>query len=148
MGNRLPLSGPSGLSTIGFERTNQELGTLEATDETISTPGYFQAMGIPLLQGRSFTEQDTTNAPMVVVVDERVARLAWPGESPIGKRVRGGVDTAFVAPVSVGDEAYTAAGSVVTEDVPPGALAIARAKQENIEGFAERRERPLHSEEK
>ncbi len=66
----------------------------------------------------------------------------------IGKRVRGGVDTAFVAPVSVGDEAYTAAGSVVTEDVPPGALAIARAKQENIEGFAERRERPLHSEEK
>jgi len=66
----------------------------------------------------------------------------------IGKRVRGGVDTAFVAPVTVGDEAYTAAGSVVTEDVPPGALAIARAKQENIEGFAERRERPLHSEEK
>jgi bifunctional UDP-N-acetylglucosamine pyrophosphorylase/glucosamine-1-phosphate N-acetyltransferase len=66
----------------------------------------------------------------------------------IGKRVRGGVDTAFVAPVTVGDEAYTAAGSVVTEDVPPGALAIARAKQENVEGFAERRERPLHSEEK
>ena len=65
----------------------------------------------------------------------------------IGKRVRGGVSTAFVAPVSVGDEAYTAAGSVVTENVPPGALAIARAKQQNIEGFAERRERPLHSEE-
>jgi len=66
----------------------------------------------------------------------------------IGKRVRGGVDTALVAPVTVGDDAYTAAGSVVTEDVPPGALAIARAKQQNIEGFAERRERPLHSEEK
>ena len=66
----------------------------------------------------------------------------------IGKRVRGGVDTALVAPVTVGDDAYTAAGSVVTEDVPSGALAIARAKQQNIEGFAERRERPLHSEEK
>ena len=62
--------------------------------------------------------------------------------------MRGGVDTALVAPVTVGDDAYTAAGSVVTEDVPPGALAIARAKQQNIEGFAERRERPLHSEEK
>ena len=58
----------------------------------------------------------------------------------IGKRVRGGVDTSFVAPVTVGDDAYTAAGSVVTEDVPAGALAVARARQENVEGYAERRE--------
>ena len=58
----------------------------------------------------------------------------------IGKRVRGGVDTAFVAPVTVGDDAYTAAGSVVTDDVPPGALAMARARQQNIEGYARRRE--------
>ncbi len=57
----------------------------------------------------------------------------------IGSGVRGGVDTAFVAPVTVGDEAYTAAGSVVTEDVPPGALAVGRARQENVEGYAERR---------
>jgi bifunctional UDP-N-acetylglucosamine pyrophosphorylase/glucosamine-1-phosphate N-acetyltransferase len=57
----------------------------------------------------------------------------------IGSGVRGGVDTAFVAPVTVGDDAYTAAGSVVTEDVPPGALAVARARQENVEGYAERR---------
>jgi bifunctional UDP-N-acetylglucosamine pyrophosphorylase / glucosamine-1-phosphate N-acetyltransferase len=57
----------------------------------------------------------------------------------IGKRVRGGVDTSFVAPVTVGDDAYTAAGSVVTDDVPPGALAVARARQENREGYAERR---------
>jgi bifunctional UDP-N-acetylglucosamine pyrophosphorylase/glucosamine-1-phosphate N-acetyltransferase len=59
----------------------------------------------------------------------------------IGERVRGGVDTSFVAPVQVGDDAYTAAGSVVTDDVPPGALAVARARQENVEGYAERRER-------
>ncbi len=59
----------------------------------------------------------------------------------IGKRVRGGVDTSFVAPVTVGDDAYTAAGSVVTEDVPQGALAVARARQANVEGYAERRER-------
>jgi bifunctional UDP-N-acetylglucosamine pyrophosphorylase / glucosamine-1-phosphate N-acetyltransferase len=65
----------------------------------------------------------------------------------IGKRVRGGVDTAFVAPVSVGDDAYTAAGSVVTEDVPEGALAVARAKQRNVEGYAERQVARLHSEE-
>jgi bifunctional UDP-N-acetylglucosamine pyrophosphorylase/glucosamine-1-phosphate N-acetyltransferase len=58
----------------------------------------------------------------------------------IGSGVRGGVDTSFVAPVTVGDDAYTAAGSIVTEDVPPGALAIARARQENHEGYARRRE--------
>jgi bifunctional UDP-N-acetylglucosamine pyrophosphorylase/glucosamine-1-phosphate N-acetyltransferase len=65
----------------------------------------------------------------------------------IGKRVKGGVDTSFVAPVTVGDDAYTAAGSVITEDVPDGALGVARAKQSNVEGYAERREAPLHSEE-
>jgi bifunctional UDP-N-acetylglucosamine pyrophosphorylase/glucosamine-1-phosphate N-acetyltransferase len=64
----------------------------------------------------------------------------------IGKRVRGGVDTSFVAPVTVGDDAYTAAGSVVTDDVPEGALAVARAKQRNVEGYAERRQARLHSE--
>ena len=57
----------------------------------------------------------------------------------IGARVHGGVDTSFVAPVSVGDDAWTAAGSVVTGDVPPGALAVARARQRNVERYAERR---------
>jgi bifunctional UDP-N-acetylglucosamine pyrophosphorylase / glucosamine-1-phosphate N-acetyltransferase len=52
----------------------------------------------------------------------------------IGSNVRTGVDNAFVAPVSIGDDAWIAAGSVITEDVPPGALAIARAKQVNKEG--------------
>ena len=66
----------------------------------------------------------------------------------IGRRVRGGVDTAFVAPVTVGDDAYTAAGSVITEDVPPGALGVARARQQNREGYAQRRESALHSEER
>jgi bifunctional UDP-N-acetylglucosamine pyrophosphorylase / glucosamine-1-phosphate N-acetyltransferase len=57
----------------------------------------------------------------------------------VGDGVRTGVDTTLVAPVSVGDGAYTGAGSVITDDVPPGALGIARARQENIEGYAERR---------
>jgi bifunctional UDP-N-acetylglucosamine pyrophosphorylase/glucosamine-1-phosphate N-acetyltransferase len=60
----------------------------------------------------------------------------------IGKDVRTSVDTTLVAPVSVGDGAYTAAGSVITEDVPPGALGIARERQSNIEGYAERHEEP------
>jgi bifunctional UDP-N-acetylglucosamine pyrophosphorylase/glucosamine-1-phosphate N-acetyltransferase len=59
----------------------------------------------------------------------------------IGNSVMTGVDTAFVAPVDVGDGAYTAAGSVITDDVPPGALAVARPEQKNVEGYAERLEK-------
>jgi bifunctional UDP-N-acetylglucosamine pyrophosphorylase/glucosamine-1-phosphate N-acetyltransferase len=57
----------------------------------------------------------------------------------IGRRVRSSVHVSFVAPVTVGDEAYTGAGSVIHQDVPPGALGIARARQTNKEGYAERR---------
>ena len=57
----------------------------------------------------------------------------------IGDRVRISVDTSLVAPVTVGDDAYTGAGSVITKDVPPGALGIARERQRNIEGYAERK---------
>lgn len=57
----------------------------------------------------------------------------------IGARARISVDTAFVAPVTVGEGAYTAAGSVITEDVPPGALGVARQRQTNVEGYADRK---------
>jgi len=57
----------------------------------------------------------------------------------VGSGVRTGVDTTLVAPVLVGDGAYTGAGSVIDEDVPPGALGIARARQRNVEDYAERR---------
>ena len=57
----------------------------------------------------------------------------------IGKHVRIGSDTMLVAPVTVGDGAYTAAGSVIVEDVPPGAIAIARGQQRNVEDWVLRR---------
>src|SRR3954470_5481067 len=57
----------------------------------------------------------------------------------IGANVRTSVDTTFVAPVTVGENAYTGAGSVITEDIPPKALGIARERQTNIEGYADRR---------
>jgi bifunctional UDP-N-acetylglucosamine pyrophosphorylase/glucosamine-1-phosphate N-acetyltransferase len=56
------------------------------------------------------------------------------GKTKIGRNVRVGVDTVFDAPVEVGDDAWTAAGSVITEDVPANALAIARARQVTKEG--------------
>ena len=64
----------------------------------------------------------------------------------IGSGVKTSVDTTLIAPVSVGDEAYTAAGSVIGEDVPAGALGVARARQRNIEGYAERRRRRAEAE--
>ena len=59
----------------------------------------------------------------------------------IGDRVKIGSDTILVAPVSVGDDAYTGAGSVISEDVSPGALALERSHQEEVPGYAERRKR-------
>jgi bifunctional UDP-N-acetylglucosamine pyrophosphorylase/glucosamine-1-phosphate N-acetyltransferase len=57
----------------------------------------------------------------------------------IGDGARIGSDTMLVAPVRVGDDAYTGAGSVITSDVPDGALAVERTEQRNIPGYAERR---------
>lgn len=57
----------------------------------------------------------------------------------IGSEVRTSVDTTLVAPVNVGDGAYTAAGSVITEDIPAGGLGVARQRQRNVEGYAERK---------
>ncbi|GLP78575.1 bifunctional protein GlmU [Mycobacterium antarcticum] len=57
----------------------------------------------------------------------------------IGSHVRTGSDTMFVAPVVVGDGAYTGAGTVVREDVPPGALAVSAGPQRNIEGWVVRK---------
>jgi bifunctional UDP-N-acetylglucosamine pyrophosphorylase/glucosamine-1-phosphate N-acetyltransferase len=57
----------------------------------------------------------------------------------IGAHARTGADNMFVAPVTVGDGAYTAAGSVITTDVPPGAMAVARAPQRNVGGWVRRR---------
>lgn len=57
----------------------------------------------------------------------------------IGSHCKTGSDNMFVAPVSVGDGAYTAAGSVITKDVPPGSLAVARGQQRNIEGWVARK---------
>jgi putative ABC transport system permease protein len=51
------------------------------------TPGYFKAMGIPLLRGRLFTERDTKDSTRVVVINETMAKRFFPGEDPIGKRL-------------------------------------------------------------
>jgi putative ABC transport system permease protein len=64
------------------------------TDYRAVTPGYFEAMGIRLLQGRFFDEHDTETSQPVAIVDESLARLYWPKESALGKRVRAGSNDA------------------------------------------------------
>jgi bifunctional UDP-N-acetylglucosamine pyrophosphorylase/glucosamine-1-phosphate N-acetyltransferase len=56
-----------------------------------------------------------------------------------GERVHGGVHVSYIAPVEIGDDSWTAAGSVITEGVPPGSLAIGRERQENKDGYDARR---------
>ncbi|MCO5992807.1 bifunctional UDP-N-acetylglucosamine diphosphorylase/glucosamine-1-phosphate N-acetyltransferase GlmU [Actinoallomurus rhizosphaericola] len=59
--------------------------------------------------------------------------------SVVGNHVKVGSDNMIVAPVTIGDGAYTAAGSVITNNVPPGAMAVARARQRNVEGWVQRK---------
>jgi bifunctional UDP-N-acetylglucosamine pyrophosphorylase / glucosamine-1-phosphate N-acetyltransferase len=66
------------------------------------------------------------------------AKSKTKSRTTIGDRVKSSVDVSFVAPVAVGDDAYTAAGSVITQDVPAKALGIARERQRNIDGYADR----------
>jgi putative ABC transport system permease protein len=91
----LPLLGgwQSSFSVEG--RSEPPPGQRPAADITRVTPGYFAAMGIRVLEGRVFEERDRTDAPPVCIVDDTFARTHWPGESPLGKRVKfGGLDDA------------------------------------------------------
>jgi len=54
----------------------------------VATPDYFRTMEISIVRGRAFTEQDRADAPRVVIVNETLARQHWPGQDPLGKRIR------------------------------------------------------------
>jgi predicted permease len=58
------------------------------TFENVVSPRYFDAMKIPLVAGRPFTDSDDQESPRVAIVNQRLARMLWPGDSPLGKRVR------------------------------------------------------------
>lgn len=83
----------------------------------------------------SIGEQSNIGAASVFVNYDGVNKH----RTTIGSHCRTGADNMFVAPVTVGDGAYTAAGSVITKDVPPGSLAVARGQQRNIEGWVARK---------
>jgi putative ABC transport system permease protein len=86
--NWLPLSGLRSATSFVIEgRPEPPPGEKPVTDVRIVTPGFFNAMGIRLLKGRLITEADKQGSPRVVVINETMARLYWPDEDPIGKRI-------------------------------------------------------------
>jgi putative ABC transport system permease protein len=88
MVNRLPLGGANQNGTLVLEDARGQIELKLTTNWRTVTPDYFRAMGIPLVRGRTFTDADHADAPPVGIIDERLARLAWPGQDPIGRRFR------------------------------------------------------------
>lgn len=88
MVNRLPLGGVAQIGSIQFENVEASEARLPSADWRTVTPGYFATLGIPLREGRDFTEHDGEDAPPVGIVDERIARALWPGQSALGHRFR------------------------------------------------------------
>jgi len=87
----LPMSGSNATWTFSIEgRPEPPPGRFPSAGYRNVTPDYFRAMGIPLVRGRHFTEQDREGAPFVVIINETMARQYWPNEDPVGKRIKPG----------------------------------------------------------
>jgi putative ABC transport system permease protein len=87
--NYLPLGGSNSSNSYLVEGVPEPAPGQENEGRyRVSTPDYFHTMGIRVVKGRGFTEQDKAGTPPVVVVNETLARKHWPGEDPVGKRIR------------------------------------------------------------
>ena len=73
--------------TFAVEGREQRQGEFQSADWRSVTPGFFRALGVPVLRGRPLSATDVDGAPEVVVVSEEMADRLWPGEDPIGKRI-------------------------------------------------------------
>ncbi len=84
----LPVAGGFDSTSIEIEFQPVQPGHEPMVDRYITTPGYLQALGVPLRRGREVTTQDDEHAPLVVLVSEGLAARFWPNQDPIGKRLR------------------------------------------------------------
>ncbi len=84
---KLPLTGSGAQMPYAYNpETSQKWESLSADWRPV-TPEYLPTMGARLLEGRNFSDADDANHPLVVIVDEMLARSAWPAESAIGKKL-------------------------------------------------------------
>jgi predicted permease len=88
LANRLPLGYSIQITEIYPEGSEFLPDEAPETDFTTVSPGYFETLGVPLLRGRDFSEQDHAEAPRVVIVSEAAARRFWPGQDAVGQRLR------------------------------------------------------------
>lgn len=85
--SHLPFDNIPNWSTTYLTEAGGDEARARRADSRAVSPGAFQAIGARLVEGRDFTEDDDANSELVAVVDERLARLAWPGASAIGQRL-------------------------------------------------------------
>jgi putative ABC transport system permease protein len=86
--NYLPMAGSGGTTTFIFEgRPAPPAGQYPEANFRIATPDYFSTMRIPVVRGRVFTTRDRADAPRVAIINETMARLYFPNEDPVGKRL-------------------------------------------------------------
>lgn len=85
---RLPLGSTSVTTTVDIEGRPRPAAALPEVEFRRSLHHYFEAMGIPILRGRGFTAQDLPTSPPVAVINGTMARRLFPGENPVGQRVR------------------------------------------------------------
>ena len=90
MGSFLPSSDFAGMSAYTIEGERSEGWKLKFAGFNSVYGDFFQALGIPLLAGRLFTENDRADHPLVVIVSQSMAQHSWPGQNPIGKRIHAG----------------------------------------------------------
>jgi predicted permease len=96
----VPLAGLQTVTRVHPEGRPPESGRPQISYNII-TPGYFETVGIPLLFGRHFSEQDNRQSPLVAIVNEGLAMRFWPGENPIGNRFRFGDSKLSNPPIEI-----------------------------------------------
>lgn len=87
----LPAEGDNNNNAIMPEGYTPPNHSYDLATHIVVQGDYFKAMGIPLLKGRLFTEDDTKDSQLVVIVNHKLAEQSWPGQDPIGKRLRIGL---------------------------------------------------------
>ena len=91
--SRVPMMGMNLTSYVAIEGKPTHGAPPPEVEYRVATPDYFATMGIPLRGGRIFDAHDDPNAASVVVINETMARMFWPGESAVGKRIKQGADS-------------------------------------------------------